>query len=160
MNIRNEASQDWDAIRRLLIDAFGGEGEAKLVEALRNDGDLAIALVADEGTGVVGFAALSPLKSPPSAMALAPVAVVPDRQRQGIGTLLIVDALRRARAANCAMVFVLGDANYYGRFGFAPEAARGFASKYAGPHFMALKLTEEPTTPAPVIYSDRFDELA
>jgi putative acetyltransferase len=65
---------------------------------------------------------------------------LPERQRTGIGSLLIRDGLARSRAAAWVGVFVLGDPAYYRRFGFRAERASGFASPYAGPHLMALAL--------------------
>ena len=159
MIIRDEQARDYDVIRRLLTEAFGGEAEAKLVEGLRCDGELAHALVAEDAGDVVGYVALSFLQSPQRALALAPVAVTPDRQRQGFGSALIEEALRRARAAKFPMVFVLGEPEYYARFGFTTAAARGFASPYAGAYFVALALTDAPNPPAPVVYSCRFAEL-
>lgn len=159
MNIRDEQAGDYAAIRRLLTEAFGGEGEAKLVDSLRADGDLAIALVADIDGEIAGYAALSVLKSPPRSLALAPVAVAPARQRQGVGSALIEQTLRRARAVEGRMVFVLGAPNYYARFGFSADAAASFDSPYAGEHFMAIALTETPAPAAPVLYSRRFAEL-
>ena len=159
MNIRDERPEDHAAIRRLLTEAFGGEGEAKLVDSLRADGDLAIALVAEIEGEIAGYIAMSPLNSPPRSLALAPVAVAPAWQRQGVGRALIEETLRRARTVEGCMVFVLGDPEYYARFGFSTEAARRFDSPYAGEHFMAIALTETPAPAAPVLYSRRFAEL-
>ena len=159
VTIRDEQAGDREAIRRLLVAAFGGEAEAKLVDALRADGDLAVALVADDESEIVGHVALSPLKSPARALALAPVAVTPSRQRQGIGSALIEGVLRRARTVGCQIVFVVGEPEYYARFGFTTAAAARFECAYAGPYFMALCLSETPVEPAPVVYSDCFAEL-
>ena len=156
MIIRREHADDFAAIRRLLIEAFGGPGEATLVEGLREDGDLALALVAEDASKIIGHVAFSPLKSPGSALALAPLAVAPERQRRGIGTALIDEGLRQARAGGWGVVFVVGDPEYYRRFGFTSEAAAGFDSPYAGPYFMALLLSDDPVDAAPVIYSESF----
>jgi len=66
--------------------------------------------------------------------------VLPERQRTGIGSLLICDGLARSEAAAWAGVFVLSNPAYYGRFGFRVDRASGFESPYAGPHLMALAL--------------------
>jgi putative acetyltransferase len=142
-----------------LTEAFGGDGEAKLVDRLRADGDLAIALVADIEGEIAGYVAMSVLKSPPRSLALAPVGVAVARQRQGVGSALIEEAFRRARAAGNSMVFVLGEPDYYARFGFSVDATRGFDSAYAGEHFMAIALTGTPAPAASVIYSQRFAEI-
>ena len=159
MIIRDEQAGDREAIRRLLVAAFGGGAEAQLVDALRADGDLAVALVAEDEREIAGYVALSPLKSPAGALALAPVAVIPNKQRQGIGSALIEAALRRARDLGCQIVFVVGEPAYYGRFGFTTTAAAGFECVYAGPYFMALNLSQTHVPPAPLVYSGRFAEL-
>jgi putative acetyltransferase len=159
VNIRHERAEDFAAIRRLLIAAFGGPAEVELVDGLREDGDLAHALVAEDDGDVVGYVAFSPLKSPERALALAPLAVAPEQQRRGIGTALIDEGLRQARAGGWGAVFVLGEPEYYKRSGFTLEAATGFDSPYAGPYFMALQLPGVPVIAAPVIYSNRFAAL-
>lgn len=135
--IRPEAPGDAAAVSALLTRAFGGPAEADLVDRLRADGDAAISLVADRG-GVCGHVLLSPMVAPFPALALAPLAVAPERQRQGIGAALVTAAL--AAAAEWRAVFVLGDPAYYGRFGFDAALAAGFDSPYAGPHLMVRPL--------------------
>jgi putative acetyltransferase len=73
---------------------------------------------------------------------LAPVAVLPERQRQGVGSALVEAGLAEARAAGIDIVFLLGEPEYYGRFGFEPLVAQPFASPYAGPYFQALVLSD------------------
>ena len=110
---------------------------------------------------MVGHVLLSRLRSPAGALALAPVSVRPDRQGEGIGSALIRAALEQAAAAGCQAVFVLGEPEYYGRFGFLAESAEAFATPYPGPYFMALALEEgalgrmEKT----VVYAPAFDAL-
>ncbi len=84
---------------------------------------------------------LSKMEAPFPALALAPVSVIPARQREGIGTALIERAVNRARSEGWAAIFVMGDPKYYERFGFNSEAAAGFVTPYAGRHFMMLKLS-------------------
>jgi putative acetyltransferase len=141
--------------------AFGGGAEARLVDALRRSGAAVLSLVAECGGGaVVGHVLLSRLVSPPGALALAPLAVLPDRQRRGVGSALVRAALARARAGGWAAAFVLGDPAFYGRFGFEAEAARGYASPYAGEHFMAVRLGPGPLPGAgAVIYPEPFAAL-
>lgn len=159
MIIRDETTEDHDAVRDLLIAAFGGDGEARLVEALRADGDLPVALVAEEGGEVAGFIALSSLRAPADALALAPLAVGPGYQRSGFGSALAAAAMARARTAGASLVFVLGDTGYYQRFGFSVDAAANFECTYAGPHFMALRLSPAAPNTGAVVYSARFSEL-
>lgn len=137
--IRRERPEDGPTLRGLLIRAFDGPAEADLVDRLRADGDAVIALVADRG-GVCGHVLLSRMAAPLPALALAPLAVAPECQRQGIGAALVRAALEAAAEGGWRAVFVLGDPAYYGRFGFDPACAAGFDSPYAGPYLMALPL--------------------
>lgn len=138
--IRPERPEDAPAIRSILVAAFGGEDEARLVERLRADGDAALSLVAVEEGRVVGHVLFSRLAAPFPALALAPLAVDPARQRSGIGAALVRAGVATAGREAWAGVFVLGEPAYYGRFGFRADLAAGFASPYAGPHLMGLAL--------------------
>ena len=80
----------------------------------------------------------------PVPVGLAPVAVRPGRQGEGVGAALIREALERSRAAGEEMMFVLGEPDYYSRFGFSAEAARPFESPYSGEYFMALRFNGAP----------------
>jgi putative acetyltransferase len=143
MVIRDERPEDAPAVRALLEAAFGGPLEADLVARLRADGDVVLALVAEEAGRIVGHVLLSRMTAPFRALALAPVAVLPARQRQGIGSRLIRAALERATEAGFDAVIVVGEPAYYRRFGFDPELAQDLASPYAGPFLMALALQGE-----------------
>ena len=151
MPIRDETVADHAAVGRLHGLAFGGDAETRLVDALRRSGAAAVSLVVECGGGVVGHVLLSRLISPPDALALAPLAALPNRQRRGVGSALVRAALARARAGGWAAVFVLGDPAFYGRFGFEAEAARGYASQHAGEYFMAVRLGPAPLPGAGVV---------
>ncbi len=140
MVIRDESPTDASEIHALVAAAFGRTAEAELVDRLRRDRDGVISLVAVAEGAVVGHVLLSRMSAPFRALGLAPVSVAPDRQRTGIGSRLIRAALDRARQARWQGVFVLGEPDYYRRFGFDPALASGFASPYAGPYLMALAL--------------------
>lgn len=144
IRVREENERDHEAIRALLISAFGGTAEADLVEDLRRDSDLAVSLVAYDEEGVHGYAAFSPLAIDGAALraaALGPLAVAPERQRQGIGKFLAGHGLLRLREAGFDLVLVLGDPAYYGELGFEADAARAFKTPYDGPYQQALALT-------------------
>lgn len=98
-------------------------------------------LVADEDGEIVGHIMLSRMDAPFPALALAPVSVIPIRQGTDIGSALIQSAASRARIDAWGAIFVLGDPNYYRRFGFDAKAASGFTSPYTGDHFMILRLS-------------------
>lgn len=131
VRLRRERAGDEAAIAALTERAFGGPDEARLIAALRRDGDLAVSLVAECHGAILGHVALSPLKADGPAFSLAPLSVHPAVRRRGIGTALVRAALDAAAGHT---VVVLGDPAYYTRFGFA---AADLASPYAGPHLMA-----------------------
>jgi putative acetyltransferase len=143
MNLRDESSGDHEAIWKLHLTSFPGPGEADLVDRLRKDGDVVISLVAIEGRVLSGHVVFSKMAAPFRALALGPVAVLPDCRRRGIAATLVREGLKRASYDGWAGIFVLGDPNYYRRFGFESKHADGFESAYAGPHFMALPLTSD-----------------
>jgi putative acetyltransferase len=143
-NIRSETINDQDAIREIHRLAFGGPAEAKLVEDLRQSGDAVISLVAERDSRIIGHVLFSKLKAPMKALGLAPVAVHPSFQKQGVGLALIRDGLDQAKEDGWTCVFVLGDPAYYGRFGFRVEAAKGYSSPYSGGHFMAVPFSDVP----------------
>lgn len=142
MIVRPEVPAQYAQVRALLVAAFPTAAEADLVERLRDEGDAAIVLVALDGDEVIGHVVLSRMTAPMRALGLGPVAVRPDRQRQGIGRRLIDTVLEQARRDHWEAVFVVGEPLYYGRVGFSAEAAEGFETPYAGRYFMVLGLCE------------------
>lgn len=143
--IRPREPGDDVAIAAVVAAAFGGADEVKLIEALRRDGDIVCEFVALAGGDIVGHIAFSRLdvragSRSLSAAALAPLAVAPARQRQGIGDALTRHALAQLAAEGCKLAVVLGHPAYYPRFGFSPLLARLLDAPYSGPSFMALEL--------------------
>ena len=144
MDVRSANKADLDAIRTVHSQAFPTAAEADLVERLHADGDAAVSMVADDG-GIVGHMLLSRMRVDADgrrirALALAPVAVLPERQGQGIGSALVEASLAAAREQGAQIVFLLGEPEYYSRFGFDAATAAPFSSPYAGPYFQALLL--------------------
>jgi putative acetyltransferase len=128
--IRPEAPRDQRAVYAIHVRAFPQPGEARLVDALRAAGAATISLVAECDGRVVGHILFSPVRIEGEgvgfdAQGLAPVAVDPDRQRDGIGSALVRAGLDACRDGGHTIVFVLGHAAYYPRFGFEPAAPRG-----------------------------------
>jgi putative acetyltransferase len=143
--IRAAKPADVAAIAALNRAAFGGENEVGIIERLRSDGLVAVELVAEQGGEIVGHILLSRLPTMMDgrmvkALALAPMAVRPGQQKQGIGGRLIVAALDEARGAGAEAVIVLGHPGYYPRFGFSAAPAQRLASPFSGEAFMALEL--------------------
>jgi putative acetyltransferase len=143
--IRGEVPGDEEAIRRVNCLAFGGDDEARLVEALRDQGYLRVSLVAEEGGEVVGHILFSELSiatesGEVEALSLAPMAITPERQRRGNGSRLIREGLRRCQEEGHRIVVVLGHPDYYPRFGFSARLAERLRSPYSGPAFLALEL--------------------
>jgi putative acetyltransferase len=161
MIVRSETPEDQPAVYEVIAAAFSQIVEANLVDSLRANGDLEVSLVAEHDHEIIAHLALSKMNAPFRALALAPVSVIPPRQRQGIGTRLVRDALSRAKEAGWEAAFVLGEPKYYQRFGFSVEAARGFSSPYAGQHFMGLLLAESlSATTGDLRHPLAFDALA
>lgn len=145
LRVREEMTRDRVGIRKLNRAAFGGHEEENLVDRLRKDGDFVASLVAVVGNAVVGHVLFSRLaisggEKPVSAAALAPMAVLPERQRAGIGTRLIQTGLALCRSRGVEAIFVLGHPGYYPRFGFSAETARGVTAPFSGDAFMAIEL--------------------
>lgn len=149
--IRAAGPGDHAAIDGLLRRAFDGEAEACLTVALR---PAEIELVADAAGEITGHVLLSALEAPFRALALAPLAVEPLWQGQGIGAALVRAAIDRA--AGWDAIIVLGDPDYYRRFGFSVELAAGYACAYAGPFLMALPLVHDLPATGRLIYPQAF----
>jgi putative acetyltransferase len=129
--IRNETPADAAAIEAITTAAFltaphADHTEHLIVAALRKSGQLSVSLVAEDEGEVVGHVAISPVSISGGATGwygLGPISVTPARQGQGIGTALMKQGLAELRRRGAAGCVVLGDPNFYSRFGFAPAAA-------------------------------------
>jgi len=146
LEIRAEQSRDQRAAFETHARAFPQPGEAKLLDALRAAGAATISLVAERGGRVVGHILFSPVRVDGeggsfAAQGLAPMAVDPSCQREGIGSALVRAGLDACRAAGHMIVFVLGHPDYYPRFGFEAAAPRGLhyegGAGYAPAFFVA-----------------------
>lgn len=147
MIIRDAEPEDEIAIRAIVAAAFGRAEEARLVDQLRADGDAFIELVAEDETDcqLLGHILFSPLAidragTTLTALALAPVAVRPDKQKHAIGSALIRAGIEQARAAGVPAIILVGHPAYYPRFGFSAKAAESLDAPFSGPAFMALEL--------------------
>jgi putative acetyltransferase len=141
--VRIESDADAAAVREVQIRAFGREAEADLVDAVRAGAASVLSLVAVWQGEVVGHVLFTPVQlGPGRAVALGPLAVLPDRQAQGVGTALVREGLRRLAVLGHGAVVVLGEPRYYRRFGFRPASAFGVSWDRPVPDevFMALEL--------------------
>jgi putative acetyltransferase len=129
--------------------AFSRPDEARLVDRLRANGKITLSLVAVDNGRIVGHVLFSPMTIEAEngrypAVGLGPVAVLPEVQRQGIGSHLIETGLDLLREREETAVIVLGHSAYYPRFGFVRASQFGIRSSYDVPDeaFMALELKE------------------
>lgn len=125
LRVRSERPGDEEAIFALHEAAFVRAQEAELVGVLRREADPYLGLVAELGSELVGHVAFSPVAlagEGPAALALGPMAVAPPVQGRGVGSALIAAGLEACAARGVGVVFVLGHADYYPRFGFRPAA--------------------------------------
>jgi putative acetyltransferase len=148
--------------------AFPTDAEARLVDRLRAAGEARVSLVAEVNGAVVGHVLFSPVAIEAASghrtgLGLAPVAVLPPYQRQGVGSALIREGLAICRQQRCLFVVVLGHPEYYPRFGFRRASEVGLSNAYgADAAFMVTEL-EQGALPADgglVRYGPEFAECA
>lgn len=148
IEIRPERPEDIAGVHAVNEAAFPSPDEANLVDALRDARAHVVSLVAIEDDCVVGHILFSPVTiesetSKLDALGLAPMSVLPDHQRKGIGSKLVEAGLAACRKLECPAVVVLGHPNYYPRFGFVPSVEFDITSEYDVPAevFMVLELS-------------------
>ena len=118
---RESSPNDVSRIEEIYPDAFPEEDLLPVVRELLREGPTVLSLVGTADKTVVGhamFAACSIAGKPDKIAMLAPLAVAPAWQRQGVGSAIVNEGLRRLGEAGTNQVYVLGDPAYYGRFGF------------------------------------------
>ncbi|WP_295812153.1 GNAT family N-acetyltransferase [uncultured Nitratireductor sp.] len=164
ITIRPETAADRDTVHALLTAAFEGDGEAGLVRALHAAGDVVLALVAEFEGAVCGHVLFSRLnvengdKSSP-AVALAPLAVLPARQRRGIGAQLVEEAHRQLKTTGETLSVVLGEPSYYRRFGYTRNDAAGFESEYQCDALQAVRWGDAVPRTGRLVYAPAFGGL-
>jgi putative acetyltransferase len=147
--VRAEKECDREPVRTVNLSAFDTPSEADLVDALRQQVQTIVSLVAEEDGEVLGHIMFSPisLSGHPNlkVMGLAPMAVAPTHQNTGIGSALVQAGLDQCRQLDFVAVVVLGHPEYYPRFGFSPASLFGIDSEYDVPDevFMAMELQED-----------------
>ncbi len=137
MIIRPEQPDDINDIRDINKKAFGQAQEANIVDNIRRNCDDILSLVAIDKDKLVGHILFSPVtieddKKKVIGMGLAPMAVLPEFQRQGIGSQLINRGIEELRKTKCPFIIVLGHEDYYPGFGFEPASRFGIKCQWEG----------------------------
>jgi putative acetyltransferase len=166
-SIRREYPEDIAAIRAVNEAAFEESAEADIVDALRDACADLLSLVAESDGEIVGHILFSPVtiddeSQSKQGMGLAPMAVIPNHQRQGIGSKLVEAGLEMLREQGCPFVIVLGHPEFYPRFGFVPASRQGLRCQWEGipdAAFMVLVLNEDTMAGVTGVarYRDEFD---
>lgn len=149
IHCRRELPGDVPGIRQINNAAFRRENEARLVDALRAGDALTLSAVAEIDTQLVGHIAYSPIRigateENATALALAPMAVLPDWQRSGVGSALVRWSLDACRRDGHQLIIVLGHPEYYPRFGFVPATPFGLRCPFRVPDAAFLLLELQP----------------
>jgi putative acetyltransferase len=140
VTIRQERDKEETIIAEIHRTAFGGDAEPRLVELIRkSDGYIPeLSLVAEKDGLVVGHILFSPVaivtdaeKIP--ALSLAPVGVLPEHQRQGIGSALVREGLTQCQRLGHHIIIVIGHPDYYPRFGFVSATEKGLTAPFDVP---------------------------
>jgi putative acetyltransferase len=149
LTFRQETLKDIDSIRYVNEQAFEQKGEAELIDKLRNRNVVTLSLVAVQDEQIVGHILFSPVtveseNSSFEAITLAPMAVLPEYQRQGIGSQLVQVGLKECYQLGHEVVVVVGHPDYYPRFGFVLGKTKGIGCEFEVPDeaWMILELRE------------------
>ena len=161
--VRHEAPEDYAAIRAVLLDSFEGSDEADLIEELRRGPDLVLALVAEDRGEIVGHVAFSRVRVEDGeavvpAVALAPLAVRPEYRTLGIATQLIREAHACLAALGETLSIVLGEPDFYRRFGYSRDKAIEFESDYQSRYLLAASFGQAPAA-GRLVYAAPFGPL-
>ncbi len=171
LKIRSETPGDYSSISRINSQAFGRQNEADLVQALRTlaEFDPNLSLLAEIESQLVGHILLFPVhirmqESKHLTVSLGPVAVLPEFQRQAIGTRLIEKGHEKAHKLGFDSVVLLGHPDYYPRFGYLPASNWGLTNPWniTGAAFMAIELVKGSLKGKPglIEYPAAFDQAA
>ena len=168
IEIRFERPKDIDEVRLLNHKAFGQPVEGRIVDKLRKSCNGILSLVAISNNKVIGHIMFSPVTIETQSgviegMGLAPMAVLPELQNQGIGSKLVKEGLRIINNMKCPFVIVLGHEKYYPRFGFKRASKYGLKSQWEGvpdDAFMVIILNHSvmKRVSGIVRYREEFDE--
>lgn len=169
IRIRTEETKDIPQVRKINEQAFETLVEANIVDRLRQTCPNSLSLVAEDGNDIIGHILFSPavITTPEGekieGMGLAPMAVAPARQRQGIGSQLVNRGIEILRKRGCLFIIVIGHPEYYPRFGFEKASKYNLSSQWDGvpdEAFMIVIIDPESLKgiSGVVRYPDEFDE--
>jgi putative acetyltransferase len=161
LKIQIESPEHYQAIHDILISCFKSDAEAKLVSALRENNKAVLSLVALEADEVVGHIMFSPVTTSPltnaMGLGLAPLVVKSKFQKQGIGGILIQEGLLLCKEMGYDYVVLLGNPNYYQRFGFIKASDFGIKNEYGVDEpFMLIQLASSEVPSGLVRYCEEF----
>ncbi len=159
--IQKETSEHYLAVHEILITSFKSDAESKLVTALREKSMAVLSLVALQNGKVVGHVLFTEVTTSPLSKAqglgLAPLAVKSEYQKQGIGAQLVQEGLRLCTGLGYDYIVLLGDPEYYQRFGFKRASGFGLQNEYGVDEpFMIIKLTDCDIQNAMIHYCQEF----
>ena len=162
MKIRAEIESDINQINAIHDQAFNGHDEGNIVTNLRKNNNLTISFVCEMSGKLAGHISYSPIKNKNKdiiGIGLAPVAVVPSMQNQGIGSQLIKQGNQEAFEIGFNKIFVLGEPTYYYRFGFDLAKEYNYYCEYDpdGNHFMVLGAKVKEPEKTTVYYCNEFN---
>ncbi|WP_088624602.1 GNAT family N-acetyltransferase [Oceanicola sp. 22II-s10i] len=157
MLLRFVLPEDRDTISDLLTASFPSDAEARLVQDLRDAGDMMVELVAVLDPGIVGYIGFARHYDPKGWYCLSPLAVAKRHRRKGIGAELVRYGLDYARRHGAQAITVLGDTRYYRRFGFTHKAAENLTSHFPEEHTLLYPIAPGTSgTAAHLHYPDAF----
>ena len=168
IEVRKEKQEDYGAVRIVNDRAFGTPEEGRIIDMLRKVCQETFSLVAVSDEKIVGHIFFSPVTidhedTQVIGMGLAPMAVLPEFQKQGIGSLLVKEGIRRIQGTDCPFIIVLGHEHYYPRFGFEQASIQGLKAQWEGvpdEAFMVMILNESVMAGVSGVarYRSEFDE--
>ena len=141
--IREAKESDLEEIFNLIYSSFDQKEEVNLVKELISDKDILINLVLEKSETIIGNVIVSKITLRPDSGlfcgGIAPLSVAPEHQSYGIGSQLMKNIIIESKKAGLDALFLLGDPNYYKKFGFTVSKLK---SDYNIDHFQELELTD------------------
>ena len=160
--IRETTQSDLEEVFNLIHSAFGDRSESDLVKQLISDGDVLINLLFESSGSIIGNVVVSKITMRPDldlfCGGVAPISVLPHQQSFGIGSTLMAEAINKSKKIGMNALFVLGNPDYYKKFGFTVSKLK---NDYSVEYFQELELTEGSLVniKSKVTYANAFSNL-